>query len=277
MNPAALPSNSPTSPPDSLSNRGLQDRFEQATLLDLLTAHSADERARMARDLHEGVGQVLAGTSMLAARLLKQLEVEANGAAPLSRKLVELLNSSIDRLRSMSASLTPLADRSLQDALEQLARSNEANWFLPTTIHVDADLPPLAPLVAEQLYWIAQEASIATARHSRASQLSISLTQGMRVDEASDPTNHDARQVSFQLQDDGLVPPADRLVAETPLVGDLLASRALRIGWAFERKPQAPQGFLLRAWGPSSPSGPLEALDQLRSGPPISHPDYPAS
>jgi two-component system sensor histidine kinase UhpB len=158
-----------------------------------------EERRRLARGLHDEVGQ-----SMTAVLLqLKRLTVSAS---PEQRKELaeaqEVVKRSLDDVRRLGEELRPelLDHLGLASALASLATSFERRTHLRVRRELQRDLPTLDPGVELVVYRIAQESLTNVARHADATDVLISLTQGngggsvvLRV--VDDGAGFDSRQV----------------------------------------------------------------------------------
>ena len=136
-----------------------------------------DERRRLARGLHDEVGQ-----SMTAVLLqLKRLTV---GASPEQRAQLaeaqEVVKRSLDDVRRLAAELRPelLDHLGLASALANLASDYERRMHMRVRRQLDADLPQLDPRVELVVYRVAQESLTNVARHAQASEVMLSLTRG---------------------------------------------------------------------------------------------------
>lgn len=133
-----------------------------------------EARRRIARELHDGVGQNLVA-------LLRQLDAVANGlpdAAESSRdglrRARELVQLTLEDTRSLSRLLRPqiLDDLGLESALRWLARSVEG---LAVSLQLPPSLPEIGDEISTLIFRVSQEALSNAARHSGATQVSILL------------------------------------------------------------------------------------------------------
>lgn len=131
-------------------------------------------RAAIAYDLHDGVGQTLAG-----ARLLVEgaLEICAKPLQPRLRRLSKLLTDSIEQIRHLSRRLRvpDIIELPLTDGLRMLASQTTQLFKIQCTVDAAAELPEPTPMAKTQAYLVAQEAVVNAARHSRGSCIRIEL------------------------------------------------------------------------------------------------------
>ncbi|MET8337049.1 sensor histidine kinase [Streptosporangium canum] len=133
------------------------------------------ERQRIARELHDEIGQsltvVLLGLKRAADRAPDDLREELH-------TVQETVRSSLDEVRQVARRLRPgvLEDLGLQSALSALSSDFSAVSGVPVTRRVDPGLPALSGDVELVLYRIAQESLTNVARHARATRVELSLT-----------------------------------------------------------------------------------------------------
>jgi two-component system sensor histidine kinase UhpB len=136
-------------------------------------AAQEEERARVARDLHDEVNQSLTG-------LLLRLEAARSAAPPeLEPELAEtkaLANQAMRELLTLARRLRPTAldDLGLAAAIAGLVeRLGEGE--IEATITVDGDFSDLSDDAQLVVYRVAQEAVLNVARHSGASHVAVAL------------------------------------------------------------------------------------------------------
>ncbi|MEX1364621.1 MAG: ATP-binding protein [Nannocystaceae bacterium] len=146
----------------------------------LVRAHE-DERARIAREIHDDLGQQLAALKLQLDLLRREPQVDtamAERLATLSRATMDVATT----VRGLSHGLHPgvLERLGLRPALEALARQASSSSS-PSALDVRLE-PPAGPepssLPAElslSLYRVAQEALANAARHSRATTVKVVL------------------------------------------------------------------------------------------------------
>lgn len=135
---------------------------------------AAEERQRLARDLHDAVNQTLWTASLTAESVLADVEEDSELQHRVSR-LCQLNRGALSEMRSLLLELRPaeLADVPLDELLEHLITALECR----RTLAVDVELEPVAlePATHVALYRIAQEALANVAQHSDATSLTVLL------------------------------------------------------------------------------------------------------
>ncbi len=136
------------------------------------------ERRRIARDLHDGLGQELAIAKMVLDKMFLQ-----KPSQPQEQTWVQassIIDRAIQEVRTMSHLLHPplLDEVGLQSALgwyvEGLAKRSGIETFLEVQ---PPEFPRLSPAVETAVFRIVQEALTNVFRHSGAKKVSITLTQ----------------------------------------------------------------------------------------------------
>jgi signal transduction histidine kinase len=150
-----------------------------------------DERERIGRELHDGVIQSLFSVGMglqATAARSRDPEVESRVEAAVNE-----IDRAIRDLRNYIFGLRPgiLADRQLEQALEDLAREFEEKSGVTTVTDIDGTLAAeLAPRAAD-LVQITREALSNVGKHARATTCRVSL-------------HRDGDQAMLEIDDDGL-------------------------------------------------------------------------
>lgn len=153
-----------------------------------IDAARIEERARLARDLHDTLAQGLTAVALHIEAGLSHLGAHprfdrsparkpSRAAAPLEKAL-EVARASLDEARRSLRALRPAAleGRSLGEALGALARGFTADTGVRVRIEGAGALPADIPReVEEELFRIAGEALANVAKHARAREASIHL------------------------------------------------------------------------------------------------------
>ena len=126
------------------------------------------ERARIARGLHDEVGQVLTG-------VLLQLEGEAR-----SEETTAAVRQALEEVRRIARELRPemLEHLGLVSALTELSRRFADQSGLEIERRFADDLPPLSDEAELAVYRVAQESLTNVARHAEATRVELALEPG---------------------------------------------------------------------------------------------------
>ncbi len=144
-----------------------------------IMASQEKERAAIARELHDELGQVLTALRMDSVWMTKRLENRDPAAARRAHDMCRLIDKNIEDVRGMAIRLRPgvLDDLGLVAALEWFTADIERRSEMVCAFEHDA-MPPIDEAVATAAYRIAQEALTNTVRHARATKASVVLQAG---------------------------------------------------------------------------------------------------
>jgi signal transduction histidine kinase len=174
---------------------------DRARLLERAADASESERRRIARDLHDGVVQDLAGTAFALSATARDPGTEA-GTARRLEPMASSLRSSLRSLRSLLVEIYPpdLRADGLESALEDLVAPAAAAGV---TARVEVYDVSHASADAVRLVWrVAQEAVRNALRHSGASHLTVQVRQvgdRLTLDVTDDGAGFDPRRPASGL------------------------------------------------------------------------------
>lgn len=141
------------------------------------------ERARLARELHDSVAQALYGITLGAKTARATLERDAERTRASLDYTIRLAEGGVSEMKALLFSLRPdaLEEGGLVAALTQNAHALEARHGL--TVHASLKVePPLTPAAQAAAYRVAQEALHNTVKHARATAVWLGVRQeGTRV------------------------------------------------------------------------------------------------
>lgn len=152
--------------------------------LRLLSAHMEqlreEERANIAREIHDELGQTLTSLRIDVATLRKQAPELPEPANETMQRMDEQLNGTMQTIRRIITELRPgvLDDLGLFPAIEWQVRDFEKRAGLSCEVNIDVDDPPWPREKATALFRIVQESLTNVARHARASHVSVRLVSG---------------------------------------------------------------------------------------------------
>jgi two-component system NarL family sensor kinase len=192
-----------------------------------------EERRRLRRDLHDGLGPALAGMALQIDTIRGLLRDNPDAADALLAKLKDETQDGLAGIRRIVYGLRPpaLDELGLVAALgEDSARFSSAGPGPLVSIEAPADLPPLPAAVEVAAYRIAREAITNAARHSGASTCTVRITLNAGLD--------------LEITDDGRGLPPDF----HPGVGvNSMRERTQELGGSFTIDNVAPTGTTVRA------------------------------
>ncbi len=154
----------------AIENARLYERSRELT--------AAEERNRLARDLHDSVVQKLFAVVLAAQSAATLLEREPGDARSQVQRVQELAQDAIQELRSLVFQLRPAAVESeglaaaLRKHVEVLRRVHRRRIDIETSGE-----PRLRPGLDEEVFRIAQEALQNALRHSGAQRLAVGLEE----------------------------------------------------------------------------------------------------
>ncbi|MGI8968058.1 MAG: histidine kinase [Chloroflexota bacterium] len=141
----------------------------------------AEERARIARDIHDTLAQGLTAIILNLEGVAKNLERNPGRARErLDRALAVSRESLEDARRSVLGLRAVPLDKPLPEALSALARAFTAESGVRARVHTGEKFS-LSPRVESELFRIAQEALTNVRRHAQAREVEITLKEGDRT------------------------------------------------------------------------------------------------
>lgn len=192
------------------------ERLESARREAARTALAAQEaeRLRVARELHDEIGQTLTAITIQAERAA---DGDRELAAGELRRVADAVRESLDEVRRIARELRPeaLDDLGLVNALIALCTRVAAQDGLRVKRELQGKLPPLPAEVELVLYRIAQESLTNALRHSDAQSATMSLVA-------------DGGSVTLRVADDGKGLPAQLPPGTAGIAG--MRERALLVG-----------------------------------------------
>ncbi len=159
-----------------------RSRDELRLLSEELQTVREEERARIAREVHDEIGQALTALQMDVAWLEKKLATSSE-AAPEScseklKSMTSLLDSTLGSVQRIATELRPgvLDELGLEAAAEWYVRDFESRTGIPCDFRSDLKGAAVEPDLATAVFRILQEALTNVARHSGASRVEILLS-----------------------------------------------------------------------------------------------------
>ena len=150
------------------------------------------ERRRVARDVHDGLGQYLVGVKMGIDQFARRLANDPEGHETMT-EISRLLNQAITETRTISHLLHPplLDEIGLESALSVYTDGFAKRSGISITLDVSPDLGRLDSDIETALFRVVQECLLNVHRHSNSATASVSL---LRENEG----------VALKVRDDGI-------------------------------------------------------------------------
>lgn len=142
-----------------------------------------EERRRLRRDLHDGLGPALATLTLQAEAAREWLAINPEKSQSLLQEIISGSQSTLSDIRRIVYALRPpaLDDLGLVSAIRE-----QANQFTRNDLYITVDapesLPPLPAAVEVATYRIVQEALTNVTRHAKAHTCTVSLRLNGKMD-----------------------------------------------------------------------------------------------
>jgi PAS domain S-box-containing protein len=138
-----------------------------------------EERARVAREIHDELGQALTGIKLEAASLIRELPGDGKQQPNRAESIVKLAEETIQAVRRISTELRPgiLDDLGLVAAVEWEAGQFEARTGTKCRLDLPKDDIVIDRECATAIFRIFQETLTNVARHAGASQVDVRLAR----------------------------------------------------------------------------------------------------
>jgi signal transduction histidine kinase len=147
-----------------------RERVEQAAM--------QDERLRLARELHDGVLQALAGAAMQLEAMSRLMEIDPDAARERLQHIEALIAEEQRELRQWIRKLQPAplptiaTGSDLAAALEKLRQRAEWQWGVRVNIAVDTR-GTVPRVLGDEIYRLVQEGLTNAGRHARATLVRV--------------------------------------------------------------------------------------------------------
>lgn len=193
---------------------------------------SEREQRRIGHDIHDGLGQVLAGVDMLLVVLQKRLAQTSASDAQAAGGISHYVQEAIGQAHMLAHGLSPveLQADGLMRGLKQLVENTSRLFKVSCSFQCEAPVMVGSQARAVQLYRIAQEAITNAVRHGKAGRIVVRL---------SSPHAHTA---ILSVVDDGVGFTEDRFFSTQGMGLRAMKYRADMIGGALDVGPADPGG-----------------------------------
>jgi PAS domain S-box-containing protein len=208
----------------ALARESLQRSHDELRLLsERLRTVREEERTRLAREVHDEIGQALTALQMDVAWLEKKLatspETARESGVEKLKSMSVLLDTTLGAVQRIAADLRPgvLDELGLEAATEWYVRDFESRTGIVCHLQADLKGAPVEAGLATAVFRILQEALTNVARHSGAGRVEIHLSA-------------DTNELRLEIRDDGRGIPNDQVAASQSLGLLGMRERALSLG-----------------------------------------------
>jgi two-component system sensor kinase FixL len=227
----------------------VRDVSDRRTVERVALDAAEEEQRRIGRDLHDGLGQHLAGLGFMAKALERSLSSAGRPEAEAAAEIRRLVEQALGHSRALAHGLAPVDvhGTELIPALEGLAHDTASLCGIECVFEVRGQPRIRDEVTATALYRIAQEAVTNALRHAEASKMWI------RLAESEDG-------VELVVKDDGrgLAREESTVRRGRGLGHRLMAMRAERIGGILDMTSRPGRGTTVRCLvGRTTPSAPV--------------------
>jgi len=182
-----------------------------------------EQQKRIARDLHDTLGQELVALGMEAARIARQLQPGEDGVRARVDHLAEGLANTLELVRDLASELRPpilqnLERDGLEGVAEWVARDTTRRAHLPCRLEIEPGLDErrIGPDLAVTAYRILKEALTNVIAHAEAKHATIVITM-------------ESGHLRLEIRDDGKGMPDE--VLRNPRALGLLGMRERAAAW----------------------------------------------
>jgi signal transduction histidine kinase len=143
----------------------------------------AEERARLAREIHDTLAQGLIGVILCLERLDLSVPDDDQEHRPWIERALELSRSSLEEARRSVRDLraAPLEGRSLLEAIANLVADVQDDYDFEVISQLPPSLPPLSARVETALFRVVQEAIFNACKHADCTELAVELEMNATV------------------------------------------------------------------------------------------------
>jgi signal transduction histidine kinase len=193
-----------------------------------------EERIRIAREVHDELGQLLTAIKMDMSLLRSELEP----GGPLHKRVsatVDLVNSTIKTVQRITSELRPsiLDNLGLAAAIEWQAGEFESRYGIPVELEIPDEYLPVTSTIATAVFRIFQETLTNIARHAQAEHIRVLLEERNN-------------QLAMEVEDDG-IGLADEALEQPQSFGIMgMRERAKLVGGVLELGPAGDRGTRVR-------------------------------
>ncbi|MCX7970190.1 MAG: sensor histidine kinase, partial [Negativicutes bacterium] len=156
------------------------DEVNKQYLLERIIMVQEEERRRVARDIHDGPAQVMAGLVLRSEVCMRMLDQDPAKCRKEIRELGDTVREAIKEIRRIIYDLRPMSidDLGLAPTIRRFMTAIEERSGIATKLVLSGGERRLPGYVEIGLFRVAQEALVNCEKHARAANIEVTLTFG---------------------------------------------------------------------------------------------------
>ena len=176
----------------------------------------AEERNRLAREIHDTLAQGLIGIILYLERLDAALPADDAALRPVVERALLLARANLDEARRSVRDLraAPLDGRTLVEALTSLVEDLQREGGPPVRLAVEGTIPPLGARIEAALFRMAQEATTNCRKHAECGRIDVRLAvvgDTLTLEVSDDGKGFDVGRARREAQRFGLLTMRERV------------------------------------------------------------------
>jgi len=166
------------------------EKQQKLLALDYMVQGQEEERKRIARDLHDGLGSLLASVRQKIKSIQGQIDSLSEMNVPVEAE--KLIGKAYDEVRRISHDMMPasLVSLGLVDAIEDLVADLRSSHALRIHFHQQGNFAELPDKIKINVYRLIQEITANAVKHAEANELTVTIER-------------DSRTLDLSISDDG--------------------------------------------------------------------------
>lgn len=170
----------------------IRDISQRRKLENKILTIGEEERRRIGKDLHDGLGQMLTGIGLISRNVVRKLEANGLPGANEVQEISDMIKEADEHARSLSHGLVPieLGEEGMQNALEKLAQRAQKLFKIKCEFKKQGSFNIEITHLPLHLYRIAQEAINNAVKHGGADHIKLLLAGN-------------SNSINFKIMDNG--------------------------------------------------------------------------
>jgi two-component system, LuxR family, sensor kinase FixL len=204
----------------------IRDMSQQRFMEQALVTAIENERREIGRDLHDALGQIITGISLVSKALAKKLAGREDALAEQAETIAAMCLDAMTETKRLAygAFPTELERQGLKTALVQLMDNIRKIHRIETHFYCDRHWHPMPPATELHLYRIAQESVANAVKHGRPNNIWLRIEQ-------------QGESALLEVRDDGVGIKQTRESGRISMGLHIMRHRASLIGGEFDIRP----------------------------------------